>query len=104
MLEYPFPTLVNVCRTFLSLTPHSWNNELFFISMNGHMIKFQFFENERNFQCHTNSLGTYVSSISHYMRAYFNHEALVDGRDFVLPEDASYLNVSYFTCIHSLSY
>lgn len=60
--------------------------------MNGHMIKFEMFENNNNFQCHTNNLGTFVVSISHYMRAYFNYQALVRGENFRLPSDAGYLN------------
>ena len=51
---------------------------------NGHMIKFEFFENSSNYQCHFKNLGTFVVSIGHYMRAYFNHQALVKGRDFKL--------------------
>ena len=61
-------------------------------SMNGHMIKFEMFEKSNNFQCHTNNLGTFVVSISHYMRAYFNYQALIRGEDFKLPSDAGYLN------------
>lgn len=60
--------------------------------MNGHMIKFELFESTNNFQCHANNLGTFVVSISHYMRAYFNYQALVRGEDFKLPSDAGYLN------------
>lgn len=60
--------------------------------MNGHMIKFELFESSNNFQCHANNLGTFVVSISHYMRAYFNYQALVRGEDFKLPSDAGYLN------------
>jgi hypothetical protein len=60
--------------------------------MNGHMIKFEMFENNNNFQCHTNNLGTFVVSISHYMRAYFNYQALIRGENFRLPSDAGYLN------------
>lgn len=60
--------------------------------MNGHMIKFEMFESSNNFQCHANNLGTFVVSISHYMRAYFNYQALVRGQDFKLPSDAGYLN------------
>jgi len=60
--------------------------------MNGHMIKFEMFESTNNFQCHTNNLGTFVVSISHYMRAYFNYQALILGQDFKLPSDAGYLN------------
>lgn len=56
------------------------------------MIKFEMFENNNNFQCHTNNLGTFVVSISHYMRAYFNYQALVRGENFRLPSDAGYLN------------
>jgi hypothetical protein len=62
------------------------------LSMNGHMIKFEMFEKGNNFQCHTNNLGTFVVSISHYMRAYFNYQALILGQDFKLPSDAGYLN------------
>lgn len=51
---------------------------------NGHMIKFEFFENTSNYQCHFKNLGTFVVSIAHFMRAYFNHQALVKGRDFKL--------------------
>lgn len=60
--------------------------------MNGHMIKFELFESTNNFQCHANNMGTFVVSISHYMRAYFNYQALVRGEDFKLPSDAGYLN------------
>ena len=56
------------------------------------MIKFEMFENNNNFQCHTNNLGTFVVSISHYMRAYFNYQALIRGENFRLPSDAGYLN------------
>jgi len=60
--------------------------------MNGHMIKFELFESGNNFQCHSNSIGTFVVSIGHYMRAYFNYQSLVQGADFRLPSDAGYLN------------
>lgn len=60
--------------------------------MNGHMIKFEMFQNSNSFQCHTNNLGTFVVSISHYMRAYFNYQALINGQNFKLPSDAGYLN------------
>jgi hypothetical protein len=33
-------------------------------------------------------------SIAHYMRSYFNYQAMVHGQDFQLPGDAGYLNVS----------
>lgn len=56
------------------------------------MIKFQFFEKANSLSCHFNSLGTFVVSIAHYMRAYFNYEALTQGTDFQLPNDAAYLN------------
>jgi hypothetical protein len=58
------------------------------------MIKFNFFETDNSYQCHFAEIGTFVVSIAHYMRAYFNHQALVKGRDFQLPGDAGYLNVS----------
>lgn len=60
--------------------------------MNGHMIKFELYEKSNNFQCHTNNLGSFVVSISHYMRAYFNYQALLRGENFKLPSDAGYLN------------
>jgi hypothetical protein len=56
------------------------------------MIKFELFDTENSYQCHFASLGTFVVSIAHYMRAYFNFMALVNGRDFQLPGDAGYLN------------
>jgi len=59
---------------------------------NGNMIKFQFFEKSNYNNCHFKNLGTFVVSIAHYMRAYFNYQALTLGTDFVLPSDASYLN------------
>ena len=51
---------------------------------NGHMIKFELFENSSNYQCHFKNLGTYVVSIAHFMRSYFNHQALLKGRNFKL--------------------
>lgn len=60
--------------------------------MNGNFIKFELFENSNNFQCHAANLGTFIVSISHYMRAYFNYQALLQGPDFKLPTDAGYLN------------
>lgn len=57
------------------------------------MIKFEFFETEASYQCHFSEIGTFVVSIAHYMRAYFNHQALVYGADFKLPADVGYLNV-----------
>jgi len=48
------------------------------------MIKFELFENSSNYQCHFNNLGTYVVSVAHYMRAHFNHQAMLKGRDFKL--------------------
>lgn len=51
---------------------------------NGHMIKFELFENSSNYQCHFKNLGTFVVSITHFMRAYFNHQALLKGRNFKL--------------------
>ncbi|KAG7362981.1 hypothetical protein IV203_026341 [Nitzschia inconspicua] len=59
---------------------------------NGHMIKFQMFETENAYQCHFAEIGTFVVSIAHYMRAYFNYQALEQGRDFSLPHAAGYLN------------
>jgi len=60
--------------------------------MNGQMIKFQMFEETNNFQCRMGNIGTFVVSISHYMRAYFNYQSLVQGQNFKLPSDAGYLN------------
>jgi len=61
---------------------------------NGHMVKFDFFESNENgnYQCRFNHLGSFVVSIAHFMRAYFNNEALLKGGDFSLPSDAVYLN------------
>ena len=65
-------------------------------SNNGHMIKFDFFDNgsSNGHQCRFNHIGSFVVSIAHYMRAYFNDRALALGEDFALPGDAGYLNVS----------
>lgn len=60
--------------------------------MNGHMIKYELFSASNSFQCHANRIGTFVVSISHYMRAYFNYQALIEGQNFKLPSDAGYLN------------
>jgi len=59
---------------------------------NGHMIKFQLFDNESNYKCHQKNMGTFVVSVAHYMRAYFNYQALIQGRNLVLPNDVGYLN------------
>jgi hypothetical protein len=67
---------------------------IFFRSNNGHMIKFQLFDSADSYQCHFAEISTFVVSIAHYMRAYFNYEALTQGKDFTLPDDAAYLNVS----------
>lgn len=61
-------------------------------SNNGHMIKFQMFDTANSYQCHFAEISTFVVSISHYMRAYFNYQALKYGEDFQLPGDAGYLN------------
>ena len=63
-------------------------------SNNGHMIKFQLFDTAQSYQCHFAEISTFVVSIAHYMRAYFNYQALQLGKDFELPEDAAFLNVS----------
>jgi len=60
--------------------------------MNGHMIKFEMFTNESNRKCHSDIRATFVVSISHYMRAYFNYQSLLQGANFRLPSDAGYLN------------
>jgi len=59
---------------------------------NGYMIKYTFFNAANRNQCHFNEIGTFIVSIAHYMRAYFNYEALVSGQNFQLPSDAGYLN------------
>jgi len=59
---------------------------------NGHMIKFDFFDSQSSYQCHRSMVGSFVVSIAHYMRAYFNNQALIFGADFNLPGDAGYLN------------
>lgn len=58
------------------------------------MIKFQLFDTENSYQCHFAEISTFVVSIAHYMRAYFNYQALTYGKEYVLPEDAAFLNVS----------
>ncbi|CAB9503732.1 expressed unknown protein (Partial), partial [Seminavis robusta] len=58
----------------------------------GQMIKFQLFDSENSYQCHFSEIATFVVSIAHYMRGYFNYQALVNGKDFELPADAGYLN------------
>jgi hypothetical protein len=62
------------------------------------MIKFQLFDSENSYQCHFSEIATFVVSIAHYMRAYFNYQALLNGRDFELPGDAGYLNVRRTSC------
>jgi hypothetical protein len=57
------------------------------------MIKFQLFDSAASRQCHFNEISTFVVSISHYMRAYFNYQALRQGDSFKLPQDAALLNV-----------
>ena len=63
-------------------------------SNGGHMIKFELYKNENSYKCHFNQIGSFVVSIAHYMRAYFNYRAILHGKDFSLPGDAGYLNVS----------
>lgn len=58
------------------------------------MIKFDLFENDTGYQCHFRNIGSFVVSIAHYMRAHFNYQAIQFGRNFQLPGDAGYLNVS----------
>ena len=58
------------------------------------MIKFQFFEKSSSLNCHFKNMGTYIVSVAHYMRAYFNYQALTHGADFSLPGDVGFLNVS----------
>ena len=59
------------------------------------MIKFQLFDSANSYQCHFSEISTFVVSISHYMRAYFNYQALKDVNDFELPTDAAYLEVCF---------
>lgn len=61
-------------------------------TMSHTIIKFEMFETENSYQCHFAQIGTFVVSIAHYMRAYFNYQALSNGRDFSLPSVAGYLN------------
>ena len=56
------------------------------------MIKFEIYETANSYQCHFARIGTFVVSIAHYMRAFYNYRALVDGKYFSLPEDVGYLN------------
>ena len=57
------------------------------------MIKFQLFDSATSHQCHFSEISTFVVSVAHYMRAYFNYQALRQGSNFALPSDASLLNV-----------
>eukprot|EP00535_Pseudo-nitzschia_heimii_P009847 CAMPEP_0197173700 /NCGR_PEP_ID=MMETSP1423-20130617/527_1 /TAXON_ID=476441 /ORGANISM="Pseudo-nitzschia heimii, Strain UNC1101" /LENGTH=658 /DNA_ID=CAMNT_0042622549 /DNA_START=260 /DNA_END=2236 /DNA_ORIENTATION=- len=59
---------------------------------NGHMIKFEIYETKNRYQCHFSPIGTFVVSIAHFMRAYFNYQALTQGNSFSLPDDVGYLN------------
>ena len=84
---------------------------VFACSNNGNMIKFEFFESGKSFGCHFAEIGSFVVSIAHYMRAYFNYQALVKGRGFSLPSDAGYLSVRrsttmpfYFVCFFLLTF
>eukprot|EP00934_Nitzschia_sp_Nitz4_P002976 Nitzschia sp. Nitz4//scaffold320_size20398//3946//5284//NITZ4_008675-RA/size20398-processed-gene-0.28-mRNA-1//1//CDS//3329547750//2966//frame0 len=56
------------------------------------MIKYAFHKTENGYHCRLNEIGVFVVSIAHYMRAYFNHQALLYGEDFSLPADVAYLN------------
>jgi hypothetical protein len=56
------------------------------------LIKFSFFNADNSYQCRFDEIGTFVVSIAHYMRAYFNYQAMVYGQEFYLPPDAGYLN------------
>ena len=59
------------------------------------MIKYDLFLNDgRTKQCRNDMIGSFVVSIAHYMRAYFNYQAIANGSGFQLPGDAGYLNVS----------
>jgi len=58
---------------------------------NGHHIKFELYRSD-SLSCHFHKLGTFIVSIAHYMRAYFNYQALLKGEDFILPDDAGFLN------------
>ena len=61
-------------------------------SNNGHMIKFELYETQNSYQCHFAQIGSFVVSVAHYMRAYFNYQALTKGNSFALPDDVGYLN------------
>ena len=50
------------------------------------------YETANSYQCHFGEIGTFVVSIAHYMRAYFNYQALIHGNSFTLPDDVGYLN------------
>ena len=91
--DYSSTALANVDFDAVSIMPVSCINY-----HNGHMIKFSYFEKSTSLNCHFKNLGTYVVSIAHYMRTYFNYQALVHGNDFTLPGDVGFLNVSLFLC------
>jgi hypothetical protein len=61
------------------------------------MIKFELFDSSSSYQCHFAEISTFVVSIAHYMRAYFNYQALQQGGDYELPDDAAFLTVSAST-------
>jgi hypothetical protein len=82
--------LANVNFNSVSIMPVSCINY-----HNGHMIKFSYFDKSTSLNCHFKNLGTYIVSIAHYMRTYFNYQALVHGNDFTLPGDVGFLNVSF---------
>ena len=82
--------LANINFNSVSIMPVSCINY-----HNGHMIKFSYFDKSTSLNCHFKNLGTYIVSIAHYMRTYFNYQALVHGNDFTLPGDVGFLNVSF---------
>ena len=71
-------------------------------SHNGHLIKFQFYEKSSSLNCHFKNMGTFVVSIAHYMRAYFNYQALTHGNEFSLPGDVGYLNVRFVVVVFKI--
>jgi len=85
-LEALFMFMMECMLTTHSVVHHCSNG--------GHMIKFELYKNDNNYKCHFNQIGSFVVSIAHYMRAYFNYQAISKGKDFTLPGDAGYLNVS----------
>lgn len=65
------------------------------------MIKFELYDSAQSYQCHFAEISTFVVSIAHYMRAYFNYRAITEGKSFSLPDDAAYLNCVQINSVYT---